>query len=172
MPALPSKISFFFDNTSVTLKNRTGLKSFIEGVFKREKKQLVSLNYIFCTDKRLLEINMQCLNHDYYTDIITFDLSESKAIEGEVYISVDRVRDNAKGLSVSLQEELARVMIHGALHLCGYRDKTNAEKATMRTKENYYLLKKPWFHGTLFRAETVSRGTLNFGYGQKKKDLD
>jgi len=85
MPALVSKISFFFDNTSFTLKNRAALKSFIEGIFKKEKKQLSSLNYIFCTDKRLLEINKQYLDHDSYTDIISFDFSETKPMrEGPV----------------------------------------------------------------------------------------
>jgi len=139
MPASSSKISFFFDNTSVTLKNRTGLKSFIEGIFRKEKRRLGSLNYIFCTDKKLLEINRQWLAHDYYTDIITFDLSESQAVEGEIYISIDRVRANAKAHSVSIKEELSRVMIHGALHLCGYSDKTEAEKAAMRNREDHYL---------------------------------
>jgi len=143
MPALVSKISFFFDNTSFTLKNRAALKSFIEGIFKKEKKQLSSLNYIFCTDKRLLEINKQYLNHDYYTDIITFDLSESKSVEGEIYISIDRIKANARILNISIRDELRRVMIHGALHLCGYRDKTKAEKLIMRNREDHYLNKHP-----------------------------
>lgn len=139
MPVSSAKISFFFDNASVTLKNRTRLKSFIEGVFRKEKKKLLSLNYVFCSDKRLLEINRQYLNHDYYTDIITFDLTESDAIEGEIYISVDRVRENAKNLSQTIQNELTRVVIHGALHLCGYEDDTNAQKLLMRKREDRYL---------------------------------
>lgn len=139
MPVPTSKISFFFDNASVTLRNRTGLKSFIEAIFKKENKQLSSLNYIFCSDKRLLEINRQYLDHDYYTDIITFDLSDLKAIEGEIYISVDRVRENAKNLSKTIQNELTRVMIHGALHLCGYNDISKTEKIQMQNREDHYL---------------------------------
>ena len=140
MPA-NSKIAFFFDNVSVTLKNRAGLKSFIEGVFKTEKTRLANLNYIFCTDKRLLEINRQYLNHDYFTDIITFDLSESNEKSGEVYISIDRVKDNASNLGVSRKVELLRVMIHGALHLCGYKDSTKSQKQIMRKREDFFLEK-------------------------------
>lgn len=107
-----------------------------------EKKYLASLNYIFCTDKRLLEINRQYLKHDFYTDIITFPLSAPKMpVEAEIYISIDRVRENAKTLDVSFKTELHRVIFHGALHLCGYGDKTKGEKEKMRGKEDKYLQK-------------------------------
>lgn len=97
------------------------------------------MNYIFCSDKRILEINRQFLKHDYYTDIITFDLSESPKITAEIYISLDRVRDNAKTQATTLQSELHRVIFHGALHLCGYGDKTKEEVKIMRGKEEMYL---------------------------------
>jgi probable rRNA maturation factor len=135
-----SKVCFFFDGVRVSLTNRTVLKKFIERLFKREGKSLVSLNYIFVSDKRLLEINRDYLAHDYYTDIITFDLSEtSEGVQGEVYISIDRVRENAERLGVSLKSELHRVIFHGALHLCGYGDKTKAQIKQMRDAEDNYL---------------------------------
>lgn len=134
-----SKVYFFFEKKGVALENRTRLKNFIESVFRKEKKQLASINYIFCSDQQLLEINQLFLKHDFYTDIITFELSESKFTEGEVYISVDRVRDNARLLGVSFKSELLRVIFHGALHLCGFNDKSKTEKQTMREKEGFYL---------------------------------
>ncbi|HEV7423609.1 MAG TPA: rRNA maturation RNase YbeY [Candidatus Paceibacterota bacterium] len=135
-----SKVYFFFDKVTINLKGRAGLKKAIEGIFKREKKDLVGVNYVFCSDKALLKINRQYLQHDDYTDIITFDLSETgSGIVGEIYISIDRVRDNARKNEVLLKTELLRVIFHGALHLCGYNDKTSDEKTRMRGKENYYL---------------------------------
>lgn len=135
-----SKVCFFFDEVKINLSNRAALKKFIEGLFKKEGQQLQSLNYIFCTDKRLLQINRDYLKHDYYTDIITFDLSTpGKGIGGEIYISVDRVRENAKTEGATFKEEIARVIFHGALHLCGYGDKTKQEVKAMRAKEDSYL---------------------------------
>jgi probable rRNA maturation factor len=142
MPLSPSqsKICFFFQDTNPTLPNRTGLKSFIQSIFGSEKKKLGSLNYIFCTDKALLEINRQFLQHDYYTDIISFELSgKGDPIQAEIYISVDRVKENALTHGVSFRSELHRVIFHGALHLCGYRDKKKPEKALMTQKEDQYL---------------------------------
>lgn len=135
-----SKVYFFFDNVNPPLRNRAKLKEVVESIFEREKQKLDRLNYIFCTDKKLLKINRQYLKHDYYTDIITFDLSEVKGITtGEIYISVDRVKDNAEKLGESFGSEIRRVIFHGALHLCGYNDKNKAEKGKMREKEKYYL---------------------------------
>ncbi|MBI3883839.1 MAG: rRNA maturation RNase YbeY [Sphingobacteriales bacterium] len=106
-------IQFFFADKKITLTERTRLKAFIEKLFKHEKKQLLSLTYVFCSDDYLLTINQQFLKHDYYTDIITFDLSATKGeIEGELYISVDRVRDNAAIAHVTVKEELHRVIFH------------------------------------------------------------
>ena len=138
MPS-PHKIRFFFDNKSVSLKQRTRLKKFLLSLFKREGKRVDSINYIFCSDKRLLEINRTFLNHDFYTDIITFDLSESGQIAAEIYISLDRVRDNARIQGNTLRSELLRVMFHGALHLCGYGDKKKSETQKMRAREDHYL---------------------------------
>ena len=130
-----SKVCFFF-KTKVSLQDRTKLKKFIEGIFMREKRRLRSLNYIFCSDKDLLEINRKYLTHDYYTDIITFELSQKKLpIEGEVYISIDRVKDNAKLLDEHFYMELHRVIFHGTLHLCGYRDTNKKEIKEMREME-------------------------------------
>ena len=133
-------ISFFFENTRVTLTERRRLKDYIERLFKSHGKALESLTYVFCTDKSLLSVNKKFLKHDYFTDIITFDLSESKQrVVAEIYISVDRVKENAKTLAVSIKEELHRVMFHGVLHLCGYRDKSVNEKKNMRLEEDKNL---------------------------------
>lgn len=137
--AFTSPVSFFYE-TPLTLRHRTALKSFIQNIFKKEKTKLSGLNYIFCTDDRLLEINRQYLQHDYYTDIITFELSVPGApVEGEIYLSVDRVKDNALTHETSFNRELHRVIFHGVLHLCGYKDKTTAQEKLMREKENFYL---------------------------------
>ena len=138
MASLP-KVYFFFEKKDFSLKGRTGLKLFIEQIFKQEKKELGYLNCIFCSDKRLLEINRQFLQHDYYTDIITFELSTSGLVQAEIYISVDRVKDNARKLGTSFKSELHRVMFHGVLHLCGYGDKSNAERTEMRKREEFWL---------------------------------
>lgn len=140
MPAATkSNICFFFE-TPVSFRNRTQLKQEIERIFKRHGKRLSSLNFIFCTDQRLLEINRQYLQHDYYTDIITFELNApGQPIEGEIYISVDRVRDNARQLSQPIYRELHRVIFHGVLHLSGFGDKTAAQEAEMRRQEDKCL---------------------------------
>jgi rRNA maturation RNase YbeY len=124
----------------VSLMERTRLKRFLISLFKRERKALGELQYIFCSDPYLLEINRQFLHHDFYTDIITFDLSEKgKPVSAEIYISIDRVRDNAQNFDSSLKKELHRVIFHGALHLCGFRDKTPKEELEMRKMEEKYL---------------------------------
>jgi probable rRNA maturation factor len=134
-----SKVCFFF-KTPVSLRDRTKLKKFIEAAFRKEKKKLKSLNYIFCDDEELLQINRLYLSHDYYTDIITFELSDKgEPIDGEVYISIDRVRDNSRDLSQFVYKELHRVIFHGALHLCGYTDKAQPEIRKMREKEDQFL---------------------------------
>lgn len=112
---------------------------FLEKIFRKERVRLKSLNYIFCSDKRLLTINRQFLKHDYLTDIITFQLSETGPVEAEIYISIDRVRENAKILSVTLKSELHRVIFHGVLHLCGYGDKENEQEKIMRKMEDLYI---------------------------------
>ncbi len=134
-----SKVYFFYEKKGFSLRNRGTLKDFIEKIFKKEKNLLGSINYIFCSDKKLLEINKTYLKHNFYTDIISFDLSSGPKKIAEIYISVDRVRENAKSLGVSLNNELHRVIFHGALHICGYKDKTNKDRAVMRSKEDHYL---------------------------------
>jgi rRNA maturation RNase YbeY len=135
-----STVAFHFLESGLTLADRTRLKHFITSLLKKEKKKLANIQYIFCSDPYLLDINRQYLQHDYYTDIITFDLSEpGQAINAEIYISVDRVRDNARQFNTSIKNELHRVIFHGALHLCGYGDKKNAEEVLMRKMEDKYL---------------------------------
>jgi rRNA maturation RNase YbeY len=137
--ASKSKVCFFFEGTRSYLPQRAVLKKFIEKIFKSEGVSLLSLNYIFCTDKRLLEINREYLGHDFYTDIISFELSEGPGVMGEIYISVPRVKDNAQTIGIPAITELKRVMFHGALHLCGYKDKARAEILEMRKAEDRYL---------------------------------
>lgn len=130
---------FHFLYRQFTLKNRNELKRFINNIFIEEKKKAISLQYIFCSDKYLLDINRQYLQHDYFTDIITFNLGSEKEIEGEIYISVERVKENARILHTSFKEEIHRVIFHGVLHLCGYKDKLKKEKEDMRRKEDRLL---------------------------------
>jgi probable rRNA maturation factor len=115
----------------------------IVAIFKKEKVLFDRLDYVFCSDEYLLNINQEFLKHDYYTDIITFDLSGAKEVRSEIYVSTDRVRENAVSNSTFFKEELIRVLFHGALHLCGYKDKKKEEISLMRRKENYYLA---YFH--------------------------
>src|SRR5690348_1821471 len=117
----PSNVHFHFLKGSSSLPHRTRLKAFITSLFKKERYSLEAIHYIFCSDSYLLEINRQHLQHDYYTDIITFGLSDpGQPVNAEVYISIDRVKDNARQFNTSIKEELHRVIFHGALHLCGY----------------------------------------------------
>ena len=133
-------IQFFFLQTTVSLTKRKALKQFVQRLFKMESKHLGSLTYIFCTDVYLLQINKTHLKHNFYTDIITFNLSDTPAaIIGEIYISTDRVRENAQILGLTIKEELHRVIFHGALHLCGYKDKTSKHQQEMRAAEDRYL---------------------------------
>ncbi len=125
---------------SVDIKQKTRLKTFLKSLFEREGRQLRGLQYVFCSDAYLLEMNQQFLQHDTYTDIITFEMSEvAGETMGEIYISIDRVRDNAAKFKVSEEQELHRVIFHGALHLCGYKDKSKTDAATMRRKEDECL---------------------------------
>ena len=137
---MPTSIHFFYLKPCPSFRDRSKLKTFLHSLFRAEKKILGNLNYIFCSDDYLLKINQEYLKHDYYTDIITFDLSASaKSVEGEIYISVDRIRENARKEGVSVKEELHRVIFHGALHLCGYKDKAQKDKSEMKRRENRYL---------------------------------
>lgn len=133
-------IYFFSEKISFKLKHPRKTSQWITQVIKREKATLDTINYIFCNDKYLHTINLEYLNHNTYTDIITFDNSEGPGILlADIFISVPRVKENAKSLNVDLDMELHRVMIHGILHLLGYSDRSKDQKATMRNKENAYL---------------------------------
>ncbi|HMT27674.1 MAG TPA: rRNA maturation RNase YbeY [Bacteroidia bacterium] len=138
------KINFFSENIPFTLTNKTLIRSWLLKCAKSEKQTISELNYIFCSDNYLKKINKQFLNHNYFTDIITFPTSPAgeKNISGDIFISIDRVRENAKTYGVRINKELNRVMVHGLLHLCGYKDKTSAEENKMREKENFYLEKR------------------------------
>ncbi|MDE3253114.1 MAG: rRNA maturation RNase YbeY [Bacteroidota bacterium] len=133
-------VSFRSADRTLNLPGKTGLKNFIAGLFKREQTSLASLTYVFCSDDYLLRINQDFLQHDYYTDIISFDLTEPGGKkEAEIYVSLDRVKDNARTLGIPFRTELYRVLFHGALHICGYKDKKKSEIALMREKEEQYL---------------------------------
>jgi rRNA maturation RNase YbeY len=122
------------------LRNKRKLSRFIDNQIKKTTKKTAALQYVFVSDDALLQMNQQFLQHDTFTDIITFDLSESPdKIIGEIYISIDRVTENANKFSTAYTAELHRVIFHGALHLCGYKDKTKADKETMRAMEDKWL---------------------------------
>lgn len=138
-------VSFSNDNISFNLRRKSELKAWIQFVIEKEKHVLGNLNYVFTSDDSLLKINIDYLKHNTYTDIITFNYNEGKKVNGDIFISVDRVKENANKFVVSFEEELHRVIIHGVLHLCGYKDKSKADSDLMRKKENLSLrqLKSP-----------------------------
>src|SRR5690554_2100560 len=134
------KIHFFTEDIEFKLKNKTHLKKWIIDSVEAESSFVGELNFIFCSDEYLLKINQEYLNHDTYTDIITFDNSEEKGeISGDIFISAERVSENASQFKIDLQTELHRVIIHGVLHLIGFLDKTPHDKALMTSKEDQYL---------------------------------
>jgi rRNA maturation RNase YbeY len=135
------EIEFFFEDIATFEINHEFASQQIEQLIKEENKEAGDISVIFCSDEYLLEMNKTHLNHDYYTDIITFNYVDGKLISGDLFISVDRVKENAVKFEVSFNEELYRVILHGVLHLVGYNDKTGEEKKVMREKENYYLKK-------------------------------
>lgn len=134
-------IQFFSEDIDFTLKNKQKVREWIGAIIKQEGfKRIGELSFVFCSDKYLLEINKQYLDHDTYTDIVTFDSSEEEdTIAGDIFISVERTRENASKFGVSETDELHRVIIHGVLHLCGYHDKKKEDKALMTEKENAAL---------------------------------
>ena len=129
----------FFTETTFELKQKNNISAWILSVIKNESFVLGDVNYIFCDDKYLLEKNIKYLKHNTLTDIISFDYTEGDNISGDIYISVERVEENAKELSIPFLDELHRVMVHGILHYCGYKDKLKSEINEMRSKEDYYL---------------------------------
>lgn len=127
-------ISFNYES-DFTLDNETDFANWLSEVISSELKNEGEINYIFCDDDYLLEINQQYLDHDTLTDIISFDYSVGNELHGDIFISVERVRDNAKDFSVPFEDELKRVMVHGVLHYCGYKDKSESDERLMREKE-------------------------------------
>jgi len=133
-------IKFNNNGISPEIKNKQELKRFLISIFENEKVEFKNISYIFCRDSFLLKLNQEYLNHDTYTDIITFTLSgKSTPIISEIYISVERVRENSASLKNTYHEELHRVMFHGILHLCGFSDHSSEERKIMRQKEDFYL---------------------------------
>ena len=134
------KVNFFNEEIPFKVKSPAILRKWVTDVVQAEQLQLKEVNYIFCNDNYLYEMNVKYLNHDTLTDIITFDNSDdTETIEGDIFISVERVKENAENLSLSFESELHRVMIHGILHLCGYGDKSAEQKIEMRKKEDACL---------------------------------
>lgn len=129
----------YADVNEISIKGKQKVKGLIAQIFILERRPLQRIEYIFCSDAYLLNLNKQYLNHDYFTDILTFDLSEGLEINAEVYISVDTVKSNSIIHEVTLSNEMLRVIFHGALHLVGYNDTKKSEITIMREKEDYYL---------------------------------
>lgn len=132
-------VSFFLNGKLKTFRGKANLINRIKILAFLECKEIGEISVILLSDEELLKINIDYLKHDYYTDIITFDFSEGCKISGELYISVDRVKENAQKYGYRFEQELKRVIIHGILHLCGYKDKSKKEQHEMRKKEDYYL---------------------------------
>jgi rRNA maturation RNase YbeY len=132
-------IQFCTEDITFSLKEKLKHKAWLNEVAKQEGKKILELSYVFCSDDYLLQINQEYLNHDTLTDIVTFDNSEDpKKIEGDIFISIDRVKENGEKLGTS-ETELERVMVHGLLHLLGYKDKKKEDKALMTQKEDFYI---------------------------------
>lgn len=149
MPKIP--VYFHSQNISFTLKKKNSLRQWFQAVSLKEKTELKEVNFIFCNDEYLLQLNKTFLNHNTYTDIITFDYSEKKtpllkskeillSLSGDIYISIERIKENARKFNTGFKNELHRVMVHGILHLIGYKDKSKKDKLLMTQKENFYLL--------------------------------
>lgn len=135
-------VELFYEDVEIPGLDPEFFVSWFEKVTLEEEKVLGDVTIVFCSDDYLLDVNRRHLDHDYYTDIITFDYSEWPVVSGDLFVSSDRVADNAKELEIEFKEELDRVAVHGLLHLCGYKDKSDKEELVMREKEDYYLGKR------------------------------
>lgn len=134
-----SKIEIFFEDTKPLKLKKTNLKNHIKYLIGNELKITGNISVVLCSDNFLLEMNRKYLQHDYFTDIITFDYVENDIISGDLFISIDRVKENSEKFKTTFLNELVRVIFHGVLHLTGYKDKTTSEEQLMRQKENFYL---------------------------------
>ena len=132
-------ISYFFEDTDFIFKGKTLNNKWLRLVAESEIRRIGNISIIFCSDNYILDVNQKYLQHDYFTDIITFDYCEGDCISGDLFISVDTVRENAVEYGTDFKEELNRVIVHGVLHLIGYDDHNDADISQMRAKENYYL---------------------------------
>lgn len=135
-------IEFFSEDVDFVLAHAEQVEEWIAATVLAEGKLFGGITYIFCSDEYLLKVNQEHLKHDFYTDIITFDYTENDLISGDLFISIDRVKENAEELKIPFEYELHRVMIHGVLHLLGYKDKTKKHKTEMTAKEDFYLALK------------------------------
>lgn len=132
-------IAYYTEDVKMPTFPKRKINAWIKSVANKYKKNVGEIAYIFCSDKKILEVNKQYLQHDYYTDIITFDYCEKDVLNGDIFISIETVSSNAEQFRVSFEEELRRILIHGILHLCGQDDKTPALRAEMTKKENEAL---------------------------------
>ena len=132
-------IRYFCEDIKFTYKNKLANNRWLKMVAGSEIRKIGDINVIFCSDNYILDVNMKYLQHDYFTDIITFDYCEGEVLSGDLFISVDSVRENSIEFGTDFEEELHRVIVHGVLHLIGYDDHTEEDKKVMRQKENYYL---------------------------------
>jgi probable rRNA maturation factor len=136
-------IQYLAENIELPIIDNRIISTWIKYVAADYAKRIANISYVFCSDERILEVNKQFLNHDYFTDIITFDYSENNSIAGDIFISIDTVKSNAAEFGVSFEQELHRIIIHGVLHLCGQDDKTPELRIQMTQKENLALAKFP-----------------------------
>lgn len=136
-------VTYYTEDTKFTFKEKRLTNRWLKFVAESETKRLWDISIIFCSDNYILDVNIKYLQHDYYTDIITFDYCEGNRLSGDLFISVDSVRENASFYGVEFADELNRVIVHGLLHLIGYDDHTEEDIAVMRAKENYYLSQRP-----------------------------
>ncbi len=132
-------ISFYNQDIKFILQEKLAIKNWIKSVIISEKKKVGDIGFIFCSDEHLLQMNKQYLQHDYFTDVITFDYSEKNLISGDIFISIDRVKENANTFDCTIEYELHRIMVHGVLHLIGFDDTSPEKKEKMTSKENEYL---------------------------------
>lgn len=136
---MSSSINFHSEEVDFHLVNEKKTIKWIKDSIKNETKNVGEISYIFCTDEYLHKMNLEYLNHDTFTDIITFDYTEENIVSGDIFISIDRIKENATKFKTVFENELSRVIIHGVLHLMGYKDKSAQEKEQMRSKEDFYL---------------------------------
>lgn len=136
-------IRYFFEDIDFEFKGRSLNNKWLKFVAESEIKKIGDINIIFCSDNYILDVNLKYLQHDYFTDIITFDYCEGDVLSGDLFISVDSVRDNSRFYGTEFSDELNRVIVHGVLHLIGYDDHSDSEQRMMRSKEDYYLSQRP-----------------------------